>query len=264
MSSFLLRLDLPQRQVHLRQRSCSRSRGRGRHHRTCLRCAPQGACSYRPPREAPPQTGCQPGNALRKPDHDEREDNAEHGAPIFSQGLKLILQQRVGQGADNWSEKIGKPAKHGHEDKLPRMGPIDQLGIRQANAKTKNGAAYSAKGGRDDKCGKAKAMHVYAEIFGLAGVVAQRLQMQPERRMHESPHQKTGNHEQAETIVVKGTCKKLDLVVALERKSQNIHARHTHATVTTREMVELEKKRIEQHAKGKSQHAKENAHISRA
>jgi hypothetical protein len=82
--------------------------------------------------------------------------------------------------------------------------------------------------------------------------------------MHDSPHQKAGDHKQGETIIVKGPGKKLDLVVAFERKPQNIHARHAHAAVASGEMIELEQERVEQHAKGKRQHAKENSHVARA
>src|SRR5262245_55382653 len=144
------------------------------------------------------------------------------------------------------------------------MGPIDQLWIRQTDTKAKDRTADRAKRGRDKECSDAKSADVHAEIFGLAGIIAQGLQMQPEGRMHDSPHQKARDHEQAETIIVKGPSKKLDLVVAFEGKPQNIHARHAHAAVAPGEMIELEQERVEQHAKGKRQHAKENSHVTRA
>ena len=116
-------------------------------------------------------------------------------------------------------KKLEKPPRTRHKYELTGLSPIDQFGIRQANAETKNGAADGAKSGGDDERCKAKTMHVHAEIFSLASIVANGLKVQSKRRMHDSPHQETGDHQQTKAIIVKRTGEKLDLIVALERQA---------------------------------------------
>src|SRR5215469_14234370 len=100
-----------------------------------------------------------------------------------------------------------------------------------------------------------------AEIFGLARVIADGLQVQTERRMHDPPHQQTCDDQQAEAIVVERASEKLDLVIPLERKPQYVHAGNAHSAVTAGQVIEFKQERIEQHAEGKRQHAKENSYV---
>jgi hypothetical protein len=49
-----------------------------------------------------------------------------------------------------------------------------------------------------------------------------------------------------------------------EFEADDVHARDAHAAVAAREVIELEQKRVEQHAEGKRQHAEEDADIAHA
>ncbi len=86
-------------------------------------------------------------------------------------------------------KKLAEAAKHRHEHELARLRPVDQLGIGEADAKPEDGAADGAECGRDHERRQAKAMDMNAEVLRLARIVADRPQVQPERRMHDPPHQ---------------------------------------------------------------------------
>ena len=105
---------------------------------------------------------------------------------------------------------------------------------------------------------------MYAEIFGLARVIAHGLEVQSERRVYDSPHHEAGDDHKAEAIVVKWPRQELDLVVAREFQPEDVHARHAHAAVAAGQVVELEQEGVEQHAEGESQHAEKNADIAHA
>ncbi len=85
-----------------------------------------------------------PGEAAGKADDDERQDGAEHEAPILRERLQLILQQRERERADDRAEEIGEAAEHRHEHEMARVRPVDQLGIGEADAKAEDGAADGA------------------------------------------------------------------------------------------------------------------------
>ena len=88
--------------------------------------------------------------------------------------------------------------------------------------------------------------------------------MQTERRVHNPPHGEPGDNQQSETVVVERAGEELDLVVACEVEAEDSHAHHAHATVAAGQIVELKQKRVEQHAKGKRQHAEENSDVAHA
>src|SRR5262249_24199557 len=111
---------------------------------------------------------------------------------------------------------------------------------------------------------EAKLVHMDAEVLRLAGIVAHGLEMQPEWRMHDPPHHERGNDQEGEAIIVEWPSQKLDLVVVREFETDDVHARDAHAAVATREVIELEQKRVEQHAEGKRQHAEEDADVAHA
>ena len=107
-------------------------------------------------------------------------------------------------------------------------------------------------------------MHVHAEILGLAGVIAHGHQVQAERRVHNAPHHETGNGQQRKAIIIERAGQKLDLVITRKFDTEYVHARHAHATVAACQIVELEKKGMEQHAERERQHTEENAGIAHA
>ena len=49
-----------------------------------------------------------------------------------------------------------------------------------------------------------------------------------------------------------------------EFEADDVHARHAHAAVASGEVIELEQKRVEQHAEGERQHAEEDADVAHA
>ena len=67
------------------------------------------------------------------------------------QRLQLVLQQRVGERADDGPEEIGKAAEHGHEHELAGMRPVHQLGIGETDAEAEDRAADRAEDRRDDE-----------------------------------------------------------------------------------------------------------------
>ena len=139
-----------------------------------------------------PQIVRQAGDPAGKADHDERQDGAENEAPILRQRLQLVLQQRECQGADDRPEEVGEAAEHRHEHELAGLRPVDQLRIGETDAEAENGAADGAEAGGDDEGGEPKPAHVHAEIFGLAGIVANGLEVQAERRVDDPPHHQAG------------------------------------------------------------------------
>ena len=126
-----------------------------------------------------------------KRDHDQRQDGAENEAPVLRERLQLILQQREGERADDRAEEIGEAAEHRHEDEVAGMRPVHQLRDRRGRCGSRGSRRRPRRSRRDHEGGEPKAMHVHAEIFGLPRIVADRLQVQPERRMHDPPHQQT-------------------------------------------------------------------------
>ena len=147
-------------------------------------------------RDPAPQVGGQSGNALRKADDDQRQNGAEHEAPILGQRLQLVLQQRERERADDRPEEIREAAEHRHEHELARLRPIDQLGIGEPDAEAEDRAADGAEGSRDDEGGQAEPVHVHAEILRLARVVADGLEVQSERRMHDPPHHEASDDQE--------------------------------------------------------------------
>src|SRR5689334_2567726 len=99
---------------------------------------------------------------------------------------------------------------------------------------------------------------MHAEIFGFTRIITQCAQVQTERRVHNPPHGNPGDYQQAEAVIVKRAREKLDLVVVIEVEPEDVHAHHTHAAVAAGQIEELKQKRVEQHAKGKRQHAEKN------
>jgi len=123
-----------------------------------------------------------------------------------------------------------------------------------------NGAEYS----RYYKGGKAKAVHVHAEVFGLARVIANGSKVQSERRMHDAPHDETADNQQAKAIIVEGSRQKIDLVVLGEFQPKDLHPRHAHAAVAAGDVVKLEQERVEQHAEGEREHPEKNPDVAHA
>src|SRR5215467_1830519 len=82
--------------------------------------------------------------------------------------------------------------------------------------------------------------------------------------MHDPPHQETTDDQQAKAVVVEGSGQKLDLVVLGEFQPKNFHPRNAHAAVATSDVVELEQKRVEQHAEGEREHPEKNPDITHA
>ena len=121
-----------------------------------------------------------PGKSLGKGDDDNGENGAENEAPVLGQRLQLILQQGERERADDRAEEVGEAAEHRHEYELARLRPVDQFGVGQSHAKAEDRSAGCAVCRRNDKGGEASAVHVNAEIFGLAGIVAHGFEMQPE------------------------------------------------------------------------------------
>ena len=150
-----------------------------------------------------------PGEA----DDDQRQDGAENEPPVLRQRLQLVLQQRERERADDRPEEIGEAAEHGHEHELAGLRPVHQLRIGKADAEAEDRAADGAEARRDHESGEPKAADVHAEIFGLAGIVADGLEVQAERRMHDAPHQQAREHEQRQAVVVERPGQELDLVV---------------------------------------------------
>ena len=200
----------------------------------------------------------------REEDDDGGENGAQHEAPILGVGLQLVLQQRERECADDGAEEAGEAAQHGHEHEVARVRPVDELRVGKAGAKAQNGAADGAIDGGDGERREPELAHAHAEILGLLRVVAQRAQVQPERRVHDAPHDERGDHQQPQAVVVEGPGEELDLVVGGKLEPEDAHARDAHAAVAAGQMVELEQHGVRQHAEGEREHAEEDAGVAHA
>ena len=74
-------------------------------------------------------------------------------------------------------------AEHRHEHEIAGMGPVGQFGIGQSRGDGEDGAADAAIDRRDHEGGEPHAKNLHPDIGGLAGVLADRLQVQAERRL---------------------------------------------------------------------------------
>ena len=170
--------------------------------------------------KTPPKSTSKPSNPSGKPMTMMAKMAPSIRTPVFGQGLQLVLQQCEGQCADDRSEEIGEAAKHRHENELAGLGPIDQLGIGEANAKAKNGPAGGAKRGGNDKRGQPKTMHVHAEIFRLARIVADGLADEGRKANARSATSQDRRSPACQAIIVERTGEKLDLVVCARMQAR--------------------------------------------
>ena len=102
---------------------------------------------------------------------------------------------------------------------------MHELGIRDADAKTQNDAADRGKRCRDHECREPELAHAHAKTLRLLCIVAQRHEVQPERGVHNPPHQQTRQHERYQTVIVERAGEKFEFVVLCELQAEDVQAR---------------------------------------
>ncbi len=160
------------------------------------------------------------------------------------------------QRADRRSRKRAAAAKHRHEHEIARMGPIGQFGIGQSGGDGEDGSADAAIHRRDHEGGEPHPENLHADIGGLAGVLADRAQMQPERRLGDAPHRQAEQRKQHQRIIVERPGQKRGLAAAPLHAEQQ-RPQHPHALIAAGDAVELEQEGMKQHAERQRQHAEE-------
>src|SRR5882757_3536825 len=132
-----------------------------------------------------------PGQALRHEHHEEHQHATHDKAPVLRDGHHEILQYDEDQCADRRARKRATAAENRHEDEVARVGPVRQFGIGQSRRDGQNGSADTAINSGNHEGGQPHPENLYADIGGLAGVLAYRAQMQTKRRLGYSPHRQT-------------------------------------------------------------------------
>src|SRR3569833_452964 len=128
------------------------------------------------------------GNALWQEDHQQHQHRAHHETPLLRYGHYDVLQRYERKRADHRADKSAAATEHCHEHEVAGMGPVSEFRIGQTRRDSKDGAADAAIDCRDNEGSQAHTKYLYANVSGFVGVLADRPEMQSERRFRDPPH----------------------------------------------------------------------------
>ena len=130
-------------------------------------------------------------------DHDDGQDGPEDEPPVRHHRHHRVLQDDEHEGAQHRAEEVGEAAQQRHEHEAARVGPVGQRGVDVADGRAQERPAHRPEHPRDHEGVPAIAGHAHPERFRLGGVVADRAQAEPERRVHDPPHDRGGDDQHA-------------------------------------------------------------------